>query len=409
MLIPVEDQFKKYTYPIPKKEGGTEVHMIWMDNPCRTTCWNNAYLSVEAFRSPKIECIVAQHPWLENDYLLADIILPANTTFEVNDIVTNTIHGVNIASTTLQKQAIEPLGESKSDYEIVLEVARKLGKYDEITQGKSLEEWIKHCYEIMGLPDLIGWEDFNEKGYYLFPPDSEWEKYPAGMLRFYQDPEGNPLPTPSGKLEFYSERLATHFPDDRERPPLPHWIESSETHDERPSGERAKKYPLLIVSNHPRWRMHAQCDDIPWTREFPTCKVRGWDGYLYEPVWIHPEDAEKRGIKGGDIVRIHNDRGAVLGGAYLTERIIPGAVSQDHGARCDWIIPGELDRGGANNLISPAGLVSKHCGGEVTSGFLVEVEKVTTAQMEDWKRQYPEAFAREYDPASGLQFNAWIV
>ena len=154
--------------------------------------------------------------------------------------------------------------------------------------------------------------------------------------------------------------------------------------------------------------MHAQCDDIPWTRELPTCKVKGWDGYLYEPIWINPKDAGERGIKNGDIVKIHNDRGAVLGGAYVTERILPGAVSQDHGVRCDWIIPGELDRGGANNLISPLGLVSKHCGGEVTSGFLVEVEKVTIAQMEEWKTKFPEAFDKDYNPASGLCFDAWV-
>jgi trimethylamine-N-oxide reductase (cytochrome c) len=43
-----------------------------------------------------------------------------------------------------------------------------------------------------------------------------------------------------------------------------------------------------------------------------------------------------------------------------------------------------------------------------SSGYLVEVEKVTMAQMEKWKEQYPEAFAREYDPASGLRFNAWV-
>ena len=404
----VEDQFIKYTYPIPREEGGSEVHMIWTDAPCRTTCWNAGNRTIEAFRSPKIECIVAQHPWLENDCLLADIILPVKTTFEVEDIVSNSMHGIDIPSIMLQKQAIEPIGESKSDYEIVLEIARKLGKYDEITQGKSIDEWIKYCFNTMGLQELINWEDFSLTGYYLFPTPLDWEKYPAGMIKFYQNPENHPLPTPSGKLEFYSERLATYFPDDKERPPLPHWIERGDTHDERLSGERARKYPLLIVSNHPRWRMHAQCDDISWTREIPTCKVKGWDGYLYEPLWINPEDAEKRGIKSGDVVKIHNERGAVLGGAYVTERIIPGTVSQDHGARCDWIIPGELDRGGANNLISPAGLVSKHCGGEVTSGFLVEVEKVPLARMEEWKRQYPGAFEKEYDPGSGLGFNAWV-
>ena len=78
----LEDQFKKFPYPLPQEQGGTEVHLIWMDNPCRTTCWNNGYLSIEAFRSPKIETVVVQHPWLENDAVYADIILPVNTKIE---------------------------------------------------------------------------------------------------------------------------------------------------------------------------------------------------------------------------------------------------------------------------------------------------------------------------------------
>jgi trimethylamine-N-oxide reductase (cytochrome c) len=80
----------------------------------------------------------------------------------------------------------------------------------------------------------------------------------------------------------------------------------------------------------------------------------------------------------------------------------------DHGARVDSIIPGELDRGGAINTIAPSGITSKHCGGQATSGFLVEVEKVSMLQMEEWMRQYPEAFQKEYDPASGLRFDAWV-
>ncbi len=87
---------------------------------------------------------------------------------------------------------------------------------------------------------------------------------------------------------------------------------------------------------------------------------------------------------------------------------MPGVAYVDHGARVDWIIPGELDRGGAINLISPIGTISKNISGQATSGYLVEVEKVPAAQMEEWKRKYPEAFNREYDPASGLRFNAWV-
>jgi hypothetical protein len=85
-----------------------------------------------------------------------------------------------------------------------------------------------------------------------------------------------------------------------------------------------------------------------------------------------------------------------------------GAVSVDHGARCDFIIPGKLDRGGAVNLISPRNTMSKNCIGQATSGYLVEVKKVTSAQMDEWRSQYPEAFNRDYDPASGLRFNAWV-
>jgi len=408
IMANVEDQFVRYTYPIPKEEGGMEIHMIWADNPCRTTCWNDGYKTVEALRSPKIECIVAQHPWLENDCLIADIILPANTTFEVDDIEINTRFGDIIPTVTLQEQAIKPIGESKSDYEVVLEIAKKLGKYEEVTEGRTIEDLIKLFIEWRGPKDFISWEELKEKGYFIYPLADDWEDDPAGFYNFYKDPENNPLPTPSGKLEFYSERLAKNFPDDRERPPIPKWIEKGETHDERISGERARKYPLLQMSNHGRWRVHAQCDDISWTREVSTCKIKGPDGYMYEPLWINPKDAARRGIKSGDIVKVYNERGAVLGGTYVTERIMPGVVYMDHGARCDWIIPGELDRGGAINLISPTGITSKRCGGIATSGYLVEVEKVGMAQMEEWREKYPELFEREYDPASGLRFNAWV-
>ena len=158
------------------------------------------------------------------------------------------------------------------------------------------------------------------------------------------------------------------------------------------------------MSNHPRWRVHANHDDISWIREIPTCKVKGPDGYLYEPVWIHPSDASRLGIVDGDIVKLMNDRGAVMGGAYVTERIMPGVLYQDHGSRVDTIVPGQLDRGGANNLISPSKTTSKNCIGEVTNSFLVDIAKV---DLEELRRLYPETFNKPYDPASGLVTRAW--
>ena len=161
---------------------------------------------------------------------------------------------------------------------------------------------------------------------------------------------------------------------------------SGPSHDERRSSERAAKFPLLIVSNHPRWRVHSQHDDITWFHEICTSKVRGADGYLYEPVWLHPNDAEARGIKDGDVVKVFNERGGVLGGARVWERIIPGAAYMDHGARYDPIVPGVLDRGGAINTITPKNLMSKNATGMATSGYLVEVERV---DIESLRRAVP--------------------
>ena len=179
--IPVADQFKKYTYPIPKEEGGTEFHMIWTDSPCRTTCWNCGNDIEEAIRDPKIECIVAQHPWLENDCLSADIILPGNTTMEVEDIMPCIRQGDSFQSLLLMKQAMSPIGESRSDFESVCEVANKLGKLEDVTEGKTVEELEKIVFNSLSIDDGISWEEFKEKGYYVIPVAKDWEKDPAGF------------------------------------------------------------------------------------------------------------------------------------------------------------------------------------------------------------------------------------
>jgi trimethylamine-N-oxide reductase (cytochrome c) len=398
----VEDQFVKYTYPA---KGCSEVRMIWTDTPCWITCWNDSNSYIKALRSPKIEFILAQHPWLENDCLFADIILPINTKFEEEDISTDLESG-QLHTLLRGEKCIEPVGESKSDYEAVCVIAEKLGLLEKYTGGKTVEELIRISFENSGVQKMISYEEFNEKGYFVIPTDPEWKKYPVGLREFYEDPDKYPLKTPSGKIEFYSQNLARHFPDDKERPPVPHWIEKGESHDERLSSKRARKYPLLIMSNHGRWRVHAQCDDITWTREIPTCKVNGLDGYKYEPLWINPADAVARGIENGEVVSVYNERGAVLGGAYVTERMMPGVVYMDHGARYDPIVPGELDRGGAINTITPHNITSKNATGMVVSSFLVEVGKVN---LEELRTKYPEAFKRPYHADAGLRMERILV
>jgi anaerobic selenocysteine-containing dehydrogenase len=398
----VEDQFIKYTYPV---EGCSDVHMIWTDTPCWITCWNDSNSYIKALRSPKIEFILAQHPWMENDCLFADLVLPVSTKFEEQDLAMD-IMGGNIPLIFKEKKCIEPIGESKSDYEIVCTLAERFGLLKEYAGGNTVDDLIKRGFNNSGVQDMVSYEELESKDYFIIPTDPDWKKYPPGLRKFYEDPENNPLTTPTGKIEFYSETLDKSFPGDIERPPVPHWIEKGESHDERISSKRAKKYPLLVVSNHGRWRVHANHDDISWLREILTCKVQGPDGYKYEPIWINPADAKARNIKTGDVVKIYNERGAVLGGAYVTERIMPGATYMDHGARYDPIVPGELDRGGAINTITPHNTTSRNATGMVVGGFLAQVEK---ANLEELMKKYPEAFKRPYHHGAGLRLEGVLA
>ena len=250
------------------------------------------------------------------------------------------------------------------------------------------------------MQDMLTYEELEEKDYWVVPTDPEWQEHPHGLIKFSEEPDKNRLKTPSGRIEFFAQNLARHFPDDKERPPVPHWIAYGESHQESLSHPRARDYPLLIMSNHGRWRVHANHDDITWTREITTCKVEGPDGYKYEPLWMNPADAAARGIDTGDVVKVYNERGTVLGGAYVTERVRPGVVYMDHGARYDPIVPGELDRGGAINTITPHNNTSKNATGMVVSGFLVEV---AAANLDELRRKYPEAFSRPYHRAAGLR------
>ncbi len=393
--LPAEDQVVEWDFP---HNGDYELHMIWTDSPCWQTCWNGGFDMQRALRHPNLEFILAQHPWLENDCLFADIILPTTTKLEVNDI-SNDLFSGQYNMLMHEEQAIPHVGESKSDFEAVGEVAKKLGLYEPYAEGTE-EELIKKGFENSGVQNFVSYEEWLEKGYYVVPTAEDWEDDPRGMRPFYDDPEGNPLQTPTGLIEFKSTLLEQFFPDDEERPPVPHFVPYGESHSESFLHPRAEEYPFLLITNHPRWRVHAQNDDNTWCREIETCKVQGPDGYMYEPIWVNPKDAVVLGVEDGDIVKMFNERGTVLGGIRLSERVIPHAVYQDHGTRVDNIVIGEFDRAGANNLICPSNTTSKNAPGEVTNSFLVNLEKVDVFELAE---QYPEAFKnRGYEPETGL-------
>lgn len=401
---PRDLQLLEFQYP-SSASGGARIHMIWSDTPCWTTCWNGGNRFIQALRSEEIETVVIQHPWFENDCLYADILLPVTSKAEEEDIAVNYYNGY-YSMLYLEDQCVEPLNESKSDWVTCCEIAKKLGCYDEFTRNRTPEQWLQRGFEDSGITDGTTWEEFKEKKLWASRIREDWKAAPRGYTPFAEDPLMNPLPTPTGKLEFYSTILSETFPDDNERAPYPRWIEETDRIKERLDGERAEAYPYLLQSNHPRWRCHAQHDDSQWMREIPTCKVTGPDGYQYEPVWINPVEAKKHGIESGDIVKIYNDRGWVLGGAIVTERISLRTIYQDHGARIDPIEHGISDRGGANNLIAPHHCASKNTVAENTSGFLVNIEKVDVFELAE---QYPEAFNRPIVEGFGVDIANWLV
>ena len=387
-LAHIEDQFKRYRFP--PTDGHPGIRMVWNENASQPGSWGYGWKWLEALRSPQIEFVVGIHPWLENDIPFSDLILPAQTNFEHEDLLA--VQRSDLLAMFYQEKAIEPVGESKSDFEIHRMIGQRLG-LDEVFPPA--DQWLKAAYEGTLASTKLGitWEAFKEKKSVVYdcPTWDEWVAIKkehgygphdgGGLHRFWS--EGGGLETLSGKIEFVSSRIAALDPENAERPPLAKWM----THSELQGSPRAQKYSLSVVSNHPRFRFHVQGDDIDWIKEIG--KVRGPDGYMYEPCWIHPSDAEVRAISSGDVIMVHNERGAVLVGAVVTERIIPGALSIDHGAKIDLVTLKDklIDRGGCINLIAPSPLEKYGVGEEIkipemnVSGFLVEAAKIDVAEI----------------------------
>jgi len=413
-----EDMFVKYRYPPTDDHPG--IRMIWNENGCYTSCWHG-YKFTQALKRPEIEFHLVINPWFEDDAMFADLVLPALTDFETEDLVYSGF--CDIVGMAYHGKCIEPIGESKSDYEIHKIIAGRLAKeFNKPELEKAfpdIDVFLNEKFYVKTLEHKRGvsWEDFKTKKrivLYDHPTWDEWveikkksgfDAYDSFMGKFCKT--GTGLDTPSGKLEFESQLIKKYAPDDKERPPVAKWID----HDQLPTSPLTKDYPFLLMSNHPRYRFHSQGDQITWLREI--YKVKGPDGYMYEAVWINPLDAEKMGVKTGDVVKIYNNVGTVLVGALVTERMKPGVVSVDHGARVDLIsVEDKVDRGGAINLLLPPSSYKYKRGEEirvpeqVCSGVLVGVKKV---DILEYMNKYPAAFQKKMHPVVGPVLEAYTV
>ncbi len=216
-------------------------------------------------------------------------------------------------------------GESKSHFEIAALLASHLGISG--FSDKTEEDWLREMVEESEIPD---YDEFKQKGIYRL---KLLEPYVA-FKKQIEDPANNPFPTPSGKIEIYSQKWAElNHP---EIPPIPKYIETWESKND----PLAAKYPLLLITTHFKRRANNQFDNIPWLRELEP-----------QAVLINSTDAQARGISDGDMVWVFNDRGKMVIPAKVTERIMPGVVDVPHGA---WYDPDEngVDRGGCANILT---------------------------------------------------------
>jgi biotin/methionine sulfoxide reductase len=309
------------------------------------------------------DTIIVQEPWWTATARHADIVLPATTTLERNDIGCAGRDRFVIA----MHKAIDPVGQARNDFDIFADLAGRLGCAEAYTQGRDETAWLERIYERWcegartnraALPDF---DTFWKEGYFEIPQAGE--EYVL-FADFRADPEKHRLRTPSGRIELYSERIATFGYDDC--PPHPTWMEPAEW-----LGSAQREYPLHLVSSQPKLRLHSQMDCGPVSL---SGKVAG-----REPILVNPADARARGIAAGDVVRVHNARGACFAGVVITDAVREGVVQIACGA---WYDPADdaadapCRHGNANVLTRDRG-TSKLAQGPSSATTTVEIERST--------------------------------
>ncbi|MEM6277361.1 MAG: molybdopterin-dependent oxidoreductase, partial [Pseudomonadota bacterium] len=275
----------------------------------------------EAFQTPDT-VIVNEISWTATARH-ADIVLPVAAGPERRDFGAGKTDNVLVP----MPQAVRPPGAAQTEFDLFTGLAARMGVVEEFTEGLDEEGWLRRLWEDTRAhaPDLPDWDAFMAGGPLVLN-----DPYPDRVFlsEFREDPEKHPRPTPTGRIELYSDVVAGF--DLPECPGHAAWSLPRETEG------------LALLSGQPATRLHSQFDDGALSMGG---KVAG-----REPVLIHPEDAAMYGICHGDVVELESIRGRCLAGARLTDEIARGCVFLWTGA---WYQPddqGHCQHGNPNVL-----------------------------------------------------------
>lgn len=303
----------------------------------------------------------------------ADLIFPATITLERDDLGA----AGNDPKLIAMKQVVQPFGQTRDDFAIFADLAERLERRRDFTEDRTAAQWLEHLYEPtraalakLGL-EAPSFAEFWARGEIDLPLDPR-----PGMIKlFRQDPEKNPLPTPSGKIEIFSETIAGFGYDDC--PGHPAWLEPAEWL----GGAAAAEHPLQLVANQPSTRLHSQLD-------FGANSQAGKrDGR--EPLRMHPLDAAQRSLATGDTVRVFNGRGAFLATLVVSEDVRRGVVQCSTGA---WFTPVEEAGGGVICVHGNVNTVTRDVGtsrlAQGCTGQLCLVDVIRQTELVAWRDPY---------------------
>lgn len=293
---------------------------------------------------------------------MADVVLPATSTLERDDLGFSPLEPLMIA----MKAAQDSPGDARDDYEIFGGLAERLGVGADFTEGLTVSGWLQRMYAQMA-------EQAAPTGFHMPTFDEFWTRgelrlpiasKPTVMLQaFREDPESHALRTPSGRIELHSDRVASFGYEDC--PGHPVWREPPEWL----GGTSTSTFPLHLLSDQPKTKLHSQLDFSALSRGE---KVDG-----RQPVHLHPDEARVRGIATGDMVRLFNARGSCLAAAVVTDAVMPGVLRMSTGAWWDPTALGDansLDKHGNPNVLTLDVGTSRLAQGCAAQTCMVQIE-----------------------------------